>query len=124
MKATNLVLKQLQDDLDRGKVDQELLDKFGWTEDDMRRFTERLQQRLSTDDEPADPGEAARARQFREMLKSLDLKASSRERLDAFEQKEATTDFSDLRERVPQKYRGAFEKYLDKLARQKRDTTP
>ena len=124
LKATNLVLKQLQDDLDRGKVDQELLDKFGWTEDDMRRFTERLQQRLSTDDEPADPGEAARARQFREMLKSLDLKASSRERLDAFEQKEATTDFSDLRERVPQKYRGAFEKYLDKLARQKRDTTP
>lgn len=124
LKATNLVLKQLQDDLDRGKVDQELLDKLGWTEDDMRRFTERLQQRLSTDDELADPGEAARARQFREMLKSLDLKASSRERLDAFEQKEATTDFSDLRERVPQKYRGAFEKYLDKLARQKRDTTP
>ncbi len=124
LKATNLVLKELQDDLDRGKVDQELLDKLGWTEEDMRRFAERLQQRLSTDDAPADSGEAARARQFREMLKSLDLKASSRERLDAFEQKEATTDFSDLRERVPQKYRGAFEKYLDKLARQKRDPTP
>jgi len=120
LKATNLILKQLQEDLDRGQVDQQLLDKLGWTEDDMRRFTERLKQRLSTDDKPADPGEAARARQFREMLKSLDLKASSRERLDAFERKETTTDFSDLRERVPQKYRGAFEKYLDKLARQKR----
>ncbi len=117
------MLKQLQDQLDRGKVDQELLDKLGWTEDDMRRFAERLQQRLSTDDEATDAGEAARARQFREMLKSLDLKTSSRERLDTFEHKETTTDFSDLRERVPQKYRGAFEKYLDKLARQKREAT-
>lgn len=123
LKATNLVLKQLQDDLDRGKVDQQLLDKLGWTEDDMRRFAERLESRLSADAQPADPGEAARTRQFREMLKSLDLNASSRERSDTFDEKQSTTDFSDLRERVPQKYRGAFEKYLDKLARQKRNAT-
>ncbi len=124
LKATNLVLKQLQDDLDRGNVDRELLDRLGWSEDDMRRFAERLEQRLSTDGENADPGEAARTRQFREMLKSLDLRASSRERLDSFGDKESTTDFSDLRERVPQRYRGAFEKYLDRLAGQKRGPTP
>ncbi|MHC4877812.1 MAG: MSCRAMM family adhesin [Planctomycetota bacterium] len=119
LKATNLVLKELQEDLARGKVDQELLDKLGWTEEDMARFAERLKNRLSEGQQPADPGEEARARQFREMLKSLDLDATSRERLDAFDQKQSTTDFSDLRERVPQKYRGAFEKYLEKLSRQK-----
>src|SRR5690606_36893861 len=55
--AANLVLKQLQEELDRGQVDPELLKELGWTEEQMRKFAERLSQELNRSDPPDTPEE-------------------------------------------------------------------
>jgi hypothetical protein len=42
---TDLVLNKLADMLKHDNVDREMLDKLGWTEDDLQRFLERWQAR-------------------------------------------------------------------------------
>ncbi|TWT86254.1 hypothetical protein Mal64_37940 [Pseudobythopirellula maris] len=44
-RQTDLVLERLGEQLDRDRVDEELLDELGWTEDDLRRFVDRWRQR-------------------------------------------------------------------------------
>lgn len=44
-RQTELTLEKLSDQLADGEADRELLDKLGWTEDDLRRFVERWRQR-------------------------------------------------------------------------------
>ncbi len=116
-KATNLVLKRLKDELERGDVDQELLKELGWTADDLKRFVDRLdQQSKSGGDTPA---EQVRRRQFEEMLKSLDLRSTGGKREDATQKKRSTNDFTDKQVPVPLEYRDALKKYADKLSKQK-----
>lgn len=40
-KQTDLILERLEDQLKQRDVDQDLIDKLGWTEDDLRRFVDR-----------------------------------------------------------------------------------
>lgn len=117
-KATNLVLKRLKDELERGEVDQEFLKELGWTEADLKRFVDRLdQQSKSGADTPA---EQARRRQFEEMLKSLDLRSTGGARQDATKTKRSTSDFTDKQAPVPLEYRDAYKKYAEKLSKQKK----
>ncbi len=44
-KQTELVLNELEDQIQNNEVDQELLDKLGWSEEDLRQFVERWQAR-------------------------------------------------------------------------------
>jgi hypothetical protein len=119
LKATNMVLKRLKEDMKRGEVDDELLKKLGWTEQDMKRFSERLERKLEQP-KSDDPRELARQRQFEESLKSLDLKKSGGQRSDPVRDKRATNNFSDRRMPVPLEYRRAFEDYTKRLARQQK----
>ena len=51
-------------------MDEELLEELGWTEDQLKRFADRLESQLAADP-PADPREAARREQFEAMLTEL-----------------------------------------------------
>lgn len=118
--ATELVLKRLQDQLDRGDVDPELLQQLGWTEADMRRFTDRmsryLQESKSTEETPES---AARRQQFEEMLKSLDLKKRGVSRSGENATQREVKQVESRQSTVPQEYRSAFDKFTKELARQK-----
>ena len=69
-RGAELALDKLRDQLDRGDVDPDLLKELGWTEDQLKRFADRLERQLAADP-AADPREAARQKQFEETLKAL-----------------------------------------------------
>lgn len=119
LKASNMVLKRLQKDLDRGEVDQELLKKLGWTEKDMQRFAERLERQLAQP-KPDDPGAEARRRQFEEVLRSVDLESTGRQQQGTLKDQKSTNNFSDRRLPPPRKHRKAYEDYIKRLSKQRR----
>lgn len=67
-RATDLVLDRLDEDIRRGEVDPELLDRLGWTEDDLKKFAGRMRDRR---EQATRPGNEAGARAFDELLESV-----------------------------------------------------
>lgn len=118
--ATELVLKRLQDGLERGDVDPELLEKMGWTEDQMRRFTERLSKHLqeakSSDETPESQ---ARREQFEETLKSLNLNKQGATRQGEKSPQRDVNQIDSRRSTVPKEYRSAAERFSREVTRQK-----
>jgi collagen type III alpha len=119
LKASNMVLKRLKEELDRGDVDPELLKKLGWTEKDMQRFAERLERQLAQP-KPNDPAAEARRRQFEEVLRNVDLESYGREQSGDFGNQKSTNNFSERRLPAPRSHRKAYEDYLKKLSQQRR----
>jgi hypothetical protein len=72
-KQTDLVLDKLADQLNRKRVDKNMLEQLGWTEDDLRRFVERWQQRKEAAHRNNPAGKAAR-RELDDALRSLGLR--------------------------------------------------
>lgn len=66
-KQTDLVLNQLEDQLRKKQVDPELLDRLGWTEQDLRRFLERWQSRRRQAAQRGPEGEAELDRALRSL---------------------------------------------------------
>jgi len=119
LKASNMVLKRLKEELDRGDVDAELLKKLGWTEKDMQRFAERLERQLAQP-KPDDPAAEARRRQFEEVLRNVDLESSGREQAGDFSNQKSTSNFSERRLPAPRSHRKAYEDYIKRLSQQRR----
>jgi len=119
LKASNMVLKRLKEELDRGDVDPELLRKLGWTEKDMQRFAERLERQLAQP-KPDDPGAEARRRQFEEVLRNVDLESAGREQAGDFSNQKSTNNFSERRLPAPRSHRKAYEDYIKRLSLQRR----
>jgi hypothetical protein len=119
LKASNMVLKRLKEELDRGEVDPELLKKLGWNEKDMQRFAERLERQLSQP-KPNDPAAEARRRQFEEVLRNVDLESSGREQTGDFSNQKSTNNFSERRLPAPRSHRKAYEDYIKRLSQQRR----
>jgi len=125
--ATELVLKRLQDGLDRGDIDPELLEQLGWTEAEMKRFAERLGKHLQESKSLEEtPESIARRQQFEEMLKSLDLKRRGTKRSGENSPQRDVNQIESKRTTVPPQYRKAYEQFTKDLARQKQpaSTTP
>jgi hypothetical protein len=116
--AADLVLKRLEDELERGEVDQELLEKLGWNEADAKKFAERLRQQLAEKGEDNSPEALARRRQFEETLKSLDLRSKATRRDDANQRKQVQEGIGPRRPPVPAEYKEAYELYRKTLAKQ------
>jgi hypothetical protein len=72
-RATDLVLDHLKDQMKNGQVDQDLLQKLGWTEADMRQFVNRWEQLKNAAQQPGPAGKAA-AKQLEDRLRSLGLR--------------------------------------------------
>ena len=121
LKASNMVLKRLKEELDRGDVDPDLLKKLGWTEKDMQKFAERLERQLAQP-KPNDPAAEARRRQFEEVLHNVDLESSGREKRGEFNSQKSTNNFSERRLPAPRSHRKAYEDYLKRLSQQRRGT--
>ena len=72
-KQTDLVLETLSDQLNRKKIDKDLLKKLGWSEDDLRKFVERWRDRKQAAKRNDPSGDAAK-RELDEALRSLGLR--------------------------------------------------
>lgn len=74
-RQTDLALRYLEDELAKNTPDPELLQRLGWTREEMERFAQRWRElRDRAENSATDP---ASARQFREVLKSLGLRPQS-----------------------------------------------
>ncbi len=120
-KATNLVLRKIRDDMKRGEVDQKLLDELGWTENEMKKFLERMQNSLQPTDLDS-PAARARQRQFEETLKSLNLKSSASRRSGEAIKKRATEEIGPRRTPTPAEYREYYEAFTRSLSKQENAT--
>ncbi|MDA0918048.1 MAG: hypothetical protein O2945_03140 [Planctomycetota bacterium] len=119
LKASNMVLKRLKEELERGDVDPELLKKLGWTEKDMQRFAERLERQLAKP-KPGDPAAEARRRQFEEVLRNVDLESTGRAQSGDVVDQKSTNNFSERRLPAPRSHRKAYEDYIKRLSQQRR----
>jgi hypothetical protein len=72
-KQTDLVLDKLANQLKKKQVDKNLLEQLGWTEDDLRKFVARWQERKATAERNDPIGESAR-RELADALRSLGLR--------------------------------------------------
>lgn len=118
--ATELVLKRLQDGLERGDVDPKLLEKLGWTEDEMRRFADRLNKHMQESKSGDNtPESVARRQQFEEMLKSLDLNRQGTVRKGTDAPQREVEQITDRQKNVPKEYRSAGEKFSREITRQR-----
>ena len=72
-KQTDLVLEKLADQMNRKKVDEQMLKELGWTEDDLRAFVERWQRRKEAA-RNANPAADAARRELDDALRSLGLR--------------------------------------------------
>jgi hypothetical protein len=95
-RQTDLMLDKLSDMLKDQEVDEDLLNKLGWSEDDLRSFVERWRARKQQAQQP-DADDARR--QWNDALRSLGLKSPQTERRTTRQQ----DDLRDLNEgvRVP-----------------------
>jgi hypothetical protein len=118
-KQTDLVLEKLAEQLKRKQVDQELLDRLGWTEVQLRQFVERWQQlkAAARNDEPS--ADAAR-RELDDTLRSLGLRRGPLQQNDAKDD-----ELRDLREGyrgpVPLKYQDRLRAYNEGISRSRQD---
>ncbi|MFH1303201.1 MAG: hypothetical protein ABIK07_19225, partial [Planctomycetota bacterium] len=118
--AANLVLKRIKDELKRKEVDQELLNELGWTKEEMKQFSERLQKQLQIPDtNQQTPESLARKRQFEEMLKSLKPASSAARRERTSTRKQTNESLGPRRLPVPEEYREAYEAFTRGLAKKK-----
>ena len=118
-KQTDLVLEKLAEQLKRKQVDQQLLDRLGWTEDELRQFVERWQQlkAAARSDEPS--ADAAR-RELDGTLRSLGLRRGPLQQGPVKEDQ-----LRDLREGyrgpVPLQYQDRLRAYNEGISRSQQD---
>lgn len=118
--ATELVLKQLEKDLERGTVDPELLKKLGWTEEQTRAFYERINKGLQESKSGNEtPESQSRRAQFEEMLKSMDLNRKGAVRSGENSPTRDVQQIDARRTTVPKKYDSVYKKFSSDVTRQK-----
>jgi hypothetical protein len=106
-RQTDLVLDRLANQLDRKSADRALLEKLGWTEDDLRRFVERWNARKQA----AGQGDPERAAELDEALRSLGL-ADERPLVTGPLERDKQRDFRErARTAVPPALRERLEAY-------------
>ena len=114
-KQTDLVLEKLADQLNRKRVDRELLDQLGWSEEDLRRFVARWQQRMRAAQAETPTADPAR-RELDEALRSLGLRPGPLRQSD-----QPQDQMRDLREgyrgSVPLEYRERLRAYSEGVSR-------
>jgi len=116
--AAELVLQRLKQGLDRGDVDQQLLDELGWTPDQLKQFVKRLDAALqASQSTPETPVEQARREQFEEMLKALSLDRKGTKRSGKDQPTREVDETNSRRTPVPLEYRQAWERYTKSLSK-------
>jgi hypothetical protein len=117
-KATNLVLNRLKGQLERGEVDQKLLDELGWKDQkDLERLVQFLEQGLNQRDDDSSPEAVARRLQFEETLKSLRLGNQTGSRSGGAGTTRRIRSIDNRNVPVPPEYRKLYESYTRSLSK-------
>ncbi|MGC1273978.1 MAG: hypothetical protein WBC44_09745 [Planctomycetaceae bacterium] len=114
--ATDLALKKLEDELERGEVDPELLNELGWTDDDMRRFADRLRKNLAEPTGDETPQQIAERKEFEHMLENLQIETGPAARTGPTGRVEDVGDVNTVNPLVPSEYRDAYEAFTRSVA--------
>lgn len=109
------MLRQLREQLERGAIDDDLKRQLGVTEEDLRRFAERLEQRLSETGAVETPEERDRRLQFEEMLRGLEYESRGARREGEAGPRRATQGAAGVRREAPPEYRDQERAYREKL---------
>jgi hypothetical protein len=118
--AADLVLKRLEQQLERGEVSDELLKELGWSEGQMRAFADRMRHQLAQNREELTSEEQIRQRQFEEMLKNMNFQPKEETSQSNNSQPgRATRSFGSRNIPVPIEYRDAYESFTRELGRKK-----
>ncbi|HMO87286.1 MAG TPA: hypothetical protein PKC18_20435, partial [Lacipirellulaceae bacterium] len=109
---TDLVLRRLDEQLAEQQVDPQLLERLGWSEDDLRRFVARwrgLMDRAAGEGPDAD----AAADQLDAALRSLGLRPGGPQRIAGETEADALRDLNEgFRARAPLEYMDRVRDYL------------
>lgn len=109
-KGSNLILKKLEEQLSNKKVDPDLLKSMGWTEEDARKFYERMKA-----ERPADNVSPLGQEQRRQFGQGTDLRKSTGK--SAGKTNDSIQDlYSGKRTPVPPQVRKRFEAYMKSLS--------
>ena len=111
--AAEFVLRKLEDQMDRGEVDEKLLEDLGWNKQRVQEHMKWLRDGLYSRD--SKQGTTSKG-QFDEVLKSLDLQSPSRLRQGRTDNKRALDGVGASRQKIPAKYRKQFKQYTRGLA--------
>ena len=112
--AANLVLKRLQDGLDDDKVDQKLLDKFGWTKEELQKYLQRMNRILNKPAAEESPEtDAQQQQQIEEFLKGFNRRRGSSDR------DRSSGGVAPRQLPVPAEFREAYEAYYRRLLKNK-----
>jgi hypothetical protein len=117
-RATELVLKRLEDELERGEISDEMLKDLGWTEDNLRDFMQRLEQRLADSGEDQSPEAQARRNQFQEILRGIDYSSEGQTRSGGTGPRNTASGFGAARRPAPAEFRRDQEAFKNRLSRE------
>jgi hypothetical protein len=117
-RAASLALKQLKDQLDRGEVDEDLKRQLGVTDDDLRDFARRLEERLAETGDGETPEARDRQRQFEEMLRGIDYGSTGARREASTQPREAAGGAAGVRRPAPAEYRDQERKLRERATGQ------
>lgn len=114
--ASNLLLRRLKKQLERGEVDQELLDEMGWKDrDDVNRFVEFLESSLKEQAGDDSPEATAKRLQFEELLKGMRLANETEHRQGGDKPERHVGPALKKGRPVPAEYREQYEAYTKSL---------
>lgn len=116
--ANELTLKKLADQLKRKKVDPELLRRMGWTEEEARRFADRMARHRAPDSPPEKVAEPLTGSAREGFGKSTQLRKSVGRAGGATPQDQQRDLMQDRRTPPPPEYRELYEAYTRELAKQ------
>ncbi|MFN9220528.1 MAG: hypothetical protein ACK6D6_00340 [Planctomyces sp.] len=116
--AAGLALKRLQKDLERGEVDPELLKELGWTNDELAKFADRMQQQLDEreQNEQQQREKSLSQKSFEEMLRSLGIGGSGAAREGDARRDRERQDTTIRNSAPPSRYRSSYEAYRRSLS--------
>jgi hypothetical protein len=104
-RAANLALRELQDQLNRGAVDENLKRQLGVNDADLQEFLRRMQERMSEPGTDESPEARFRRRQFEEMLRGIEYGSTGGTREAASTPGETTRGAGGVRRPTPPEYR-------------------
>lgn len=124
-KATNLVLKRLKSQLERGDVDQEMLDEMGWKDNkDVEKFVRYLEDNLKQNADDDSPEAQARRMQFEETLRNLDVGSETNRRSGSVGKERAIQQIGTKNVPPPREYQKIWESYTRSLSKQSEKSEP
>jgi len=110
-RQTDLILDRLDEQLKKQDVDKSLLEKLGWTQDELRRFVDRWKNLKAQADDKTDLPDANQ--QLSDALRSLGLGRNRRTGYQSNITKDKLRDLRDAyRGRVPLEYQEQVNRYI------------